>query len=162
MPPIGATSAASRRPTRVVSSAATAAACNARALSSCEREVSSAIAEMNDCWARRSFDACVRSACASAALAASALAWRSLLRLCNSARSMRPSDWPALTCEPSCTASPTSVPPALARTTAVSGATSGPENSMLPGIVVHAGCTTSRGANSSVTAALSSFFLAWL
>ena len=50
----------------------------------------------------------------------------------------------------------------LARTTAVSGATSGPENSMLPGIVAHAGCTTSRGANSSVTAALSSFFLAWL
>ena len=77
------------------------------------------------------------------------------LRLISSARSMWPSGWPALTREPSCTAKPTNVPAALARTIAVSGATSGPENSMVAGIAVHSGRTTSRASNSSVTAALS-------
>jgi hypothetical protein len=54
------------------------------------------------------------------------------------------------------------VPAALARTIALLGATSGPENSIVTGIVAHTGCTTSRATNSSVTAGLSPFFLAWL
>ncbi len=64
---------------------------------------------------------------------------------------MRPSSCPACTRLPSATARCSSVPPALARSKAVCGATSGPENSTTPGSRASAGCTTSRGANSSGT-----------
>ena len=79
-----------------------------------------------------------------------------------SALSMLPSNWPARTRLPSATASASRVPAVLARTTAVCGATSGPENSIVEGIVTSSGATTSRWTNSSVTSALPSLsFLAW-
>ena len=66
----------------------------------------------------------------------------------------RPSACPAVTRLPSATVSASSVPPALARTIAVWGATSGPENSTTAGICAMAGCTTSRLMNSSGTSGL--------
>lgn len=90
MPAIGAISVPSRKPTRVVSSEAWAALSAARAVSSCAREFSSAMGDMNDCDADRSLDAWVRSAWTSVARADSRLACRSATRLPSSASSMRP------------------------------------------------------------------------
>jgi len=156
MPAMGACRLASRRPTRVVSSAACAALSWARAVSSAERELSSAMVDMNCCAARRSLLACARSACSSVARADSSCAPRSATRLARSASSMRPISCPARTRLPSATSSSSSVPPALARTIAVCGATSAPENSTTPGRRASVGCTTSRAANSSATSGLPS------
>ena len=94
----------------------------------------------------------MRSACASCARADSSIALRSATRLDSSDRSTLPSSWPAFTRLPSATFSDSSVPAALARTTAVPGATSGPENSTLNGIGPSRGCTTSLARNSRAAA----------
>jgi hypothetical protein len=88
------------------------------------------------------------------------MAARSARRVATSVPSMVASTCPALTRLPSATASVSNVPPALARTVAVCGATSGPENSIRCAIVTRSGCTTSRGANSSVGSGGLSSFLA--
>ena len=86
---------------------------------------------MNCCAARRSLLACVRSACASVARADSRLALRSATRLLSLGHVDAAQHLPGRA--PGCLrprVSASSVPPALARTTAVCGATSGPENSI--------------------------------
>ena len=69
---------------------------------------------------------------------------------------MRPSVCPAATRLPSLTFSASSVPLALARTTAVDGATSGPENSSRDVSRASCGWATSRAVNSRVTSFLPS------
>ena len=138
-PLIGAVSAASRMPSFEVASAACVDLSWARAESSVARDDSSALAEMN-CWRDRpSLAACARSASTTRAWADSTPAERSAARLCRSARSIVPSGWPALTRLPSATDSDSSVPAALARTTAVRGAISEPENSMRSGSAASTG-----------------------
>ena len=149
MPAIGASSVASRWPTRVVSSVAWAAASAARAVSTWARELSSALGEMKFCAARRSLLAWVRSAWARLARAESSMALRSAMRGASSAMSMRPSAWPALTRSPSATVSASSVPEVRARSSTVLGATSGPEKAMRSGRLARCGCTTSLARNSS-------------
>ena len=167
MPEMGASKVPSRRLILVVSSEAWAALRLALAVSIAARELSSAMPEMNCCAARRSLLAWLRSACTRLARIDSRLALRSATRLARSASSMRPSTWPACTRLPSATVSASSVPPALARTMAVCGATSGPENSTTPGRRASVGCTTSRLTNSSGTSGFLSPFsdlpdAAWL
>ena len=72
---------------------------------------------------------------------------RSAARLCRSARSIAPITCPALTRLPSATLSESSVPAALARTMAVRGATSGPENSIVSGMRASFGWVTSAATN---------------
>ncbi len=141
-----------------MSSAAFAASSPARAVSTAARELSSAIGEMKCCAARLSLEASVRSAWLSKARADSRFARRSATRLASSARSIRPSGWPALTRLPSATSSASSVPAARVRTIAVCGATSGPENSTTEGMRARVGVTTSALVNSSAGAALSPAF----
>jgi hypothetical protein len=114
-------------------------------------DVCSAVDEMKFCAARPTLAVCWRSASSSVACADSTIAERSLTRVCRSERSISPIDCPALTRLPSATASDSSVPGALARTTAVRGATSGPENSTTTGIFASTGRATSAGVNSSGT-----------
>ena len=156
-PEMGATSSASRRLIRLVPSCICDAVNCARADSSAALLASSAVEEMNCCSARRWFAACWRSAWFNWARADSSAAPRSATLLLSSARSSVPSVCPARTLAPSPTASDSKVPFALARTTAVLGATSGPANSIATGKLVSRGATTSCWANSSVTLASSAF-----
>ena len=133
IPGIGTASVASRMPTRVEASCACADLSAARAASTRACEVCSAVGEMKFCAARPTLAVFWRSASTSAACADSTSAARSAARLCRSARSISPITWPALTRLPSTTPSDSSVPAALARTMAVRGATSGPENSSVSG-----------------------------
>ena len=149
MPAIGAIRLASRCATSVVASAAWAAASAARAVSRVARELSSAVPEMKFCSAKRSLLAWLRSACSKVARADSRLAPRSAIRLPRSAMSMRPSNWPARTLAPSTTSRLSKVPEALERSTAVLGATSGPENSMSCGRLTRLGRSTSLARKSS-------------
>ena len=151
MPLIGAISEASRSAMRAESSAASAAATCALALSSDDLEFSSAIGEMNLSLARPMLDSCVRWACARVVLTAARLAVRSATLVCSSLMSMRPSSSPALTRWPSWTLSASSVPVALERTMAVLGATSGPENSTTCGNATCNGLAASVAVKSSGT-----------
>ena len=126
----------------------------ARAASRRACEVCSAVGEMKFCAARPTLAVFWRSASTSVACADSTSAARSAARLCRSARSIAPITWPALTRLPSATLSESSVPAALARTTAVRGATSGPENSIVSGMRASTGRATSAATNSSGTALL--------
>jgi hypothetical protein len=118
-------------------------------------ELSSAIGEMNCCAASRSLDAWVRSACASVARALSTLALRSARRLVCSARSMRPSVWPAATRLPSATFSASSVPRPWRAPPRWTAPPAGPRTPP-PGQPCHRRRTTSRWANSSGTSSLMS------
>ena len=151
MPEIGTDSVASRMPTRIEASCACADLSWARAASRRACDVCSAVGEMKFCAARPTLAVFWRSASTSAACADSTSAARSAARLCISARSITPITWPALTRLPSATLSESSVPAALARTTAVRGATSGPENSSVSGSRAATGRATSAATNSSGT-----------
>ena len=155
MPEIGTASVASRRPTFDIASCACADFSCARAASRRACDVCSAVGEMKFCAARPTLAVCWRSASSRVACADSTSAARSAARLCRSVRSIAPISWPALTRLPSATVSESSVPAALARMTAVRGATSGPENSIVTGSRASTGRATSDVTNSSGTACLS-------
>ena len=157
MPSIGEISAAWRSSTSLVPSCACADSIWPRADSSCARELSSAVGAMKFCEARPWLALYWRSDCSYMARADSTLALRSATLWRSSSRSSWPSDWPALTRLPSPTVRRSRLPEALARTITVLGATSGPENSIRPGIGAIVGLMTSPAWNSRAGLAASFF-----